>query len=477
MRIRYEASTLTDIQQAITSCQGALQSWAQTPVNDRCEILLRAARLLEDQSTGWSMRLRDANRYETDISDFWSQAQIDEAPGSIKSLVGFAGRALEPEIVRLPEATVHITREPFGICLAMPAWNAVHALTMRSIITPLLAGNTVLLKTSETTPYTQYLWATLLHEAGVPKAALNVIHIAPKDAPVLVEALISDKRIRHVNFTGSTRVGSIIASLAGRYLKPTLMELGGKAPVIILPDADLEIAASHIIFGAFMNAGQLCMSTERIIVQASQYDALVDAFRAAWKGLGRGRTRALYSKTSADRINGLLDAALAQGAISLLDDSENALTTKTTASSQSGPGTVIPPTLLGRVTREMKIFREETFAPVAVVIVVADKGRREEELITEMVDLANDSDYGLTAAVWGRDVKQALAVAERIEAGAVHLNKPTNADPPNVPHGGWKSSGWGRFNGVEGLRSFTQSRSIEIPYHDSHPMPLHMFGL
>lgn len=143
-----------------------------------------------------------------------------------------------------------LQREPFGTCLAIAAWNAVHLLTMRAIITPLLAGNTVVLKTTEQTPYSQSLWAELLYEAGVPKEALTVLHISPADAPALVPALVAQKQIRHVNFTGSTRVGSILAGVAGTNLKPTLMELGGKAPVVILPDADLDVAATHSESGA-----------------------------------------------------------------------------------------------------------------------------------------------------------------------------------------------------------------------------------
>lgn len=148
-------------------------------------------------------------------------------------------------LLALTPATYKLGREPYGVCLAIAAWNAVTLLTARAIITPLLAGNTVVLKSSEQVPRSQALWGELLREAGLPAGALNIVHVAAEDAASLTPQLVGDRRVRHVNFTGSTRVGSIIASLAGKHLKPTLMELGGKAPVVLLPDADIEVAASH----------------------------------------------------------------------------------------------------------------------------------------------------------------------------------------------------------------------------------------
>ena len=246
-----------------------------------------------------------------------------------------------------------------------------------------------------------------------------------------------------------------------------------------------------VIHGAFMNSGQLCMSTERIIVGSQEYPKLVESLRAAWSASKRDVTASLFTQTSTSRSKEIVEDALALGAISVLDDR-----------AQANPA---PPAVLGPITEAMRIYREETFAPLAGIIVVESSGRSDPEIIQEMIKIANDSEYGLTAAVWSRDVAKATGVANELECGAVHINSPVsdrrdmpdatadafkaNGDPPLVPFGGWKSSGWGRFNGIEGIRGFTQvslettpktevvdafekTRSIEVPMGNpsAHPM-------
>lgn len=300
------------------------------------------------------------------------------------------------------------------MCLAIAAWNAVHLLTLRAIITPLLTGNTVVLKTSEITPGSQALWAELLYEAGVPRTALSVVHAAPDEAPGLTEQLISDRRVRHVNFTGSTRVGRIVASLAGQGLKPCIMELGGKAPVLLLPDADIETAASHILMGAFFNQGQVCMSTERVLVPESRFSELVTALQKAWGEVQDKTPKAPFKPDAVARMRDLVDDAVSKGAQMLLPLEE------------ASEGT-FPHQILGPATQDMRIWSEETFGPLAIVIPVPDDGA-----IDTMVDIANESEYGLTASVWGKDLKQAEAVARRLQSGAVHINSPVST-PLAVP--------------------------------------------
>ncbi len=211
-----------------------------------------------------------------------------------------------------------------------------------------------------------------------------------------------------------------------------------------------------------MNAGQICMSSERVIVPASRYDELVSALQKAWEG-ARGPSRALFSTASASRVRELVSDAKGKGAADIF-------------SAADGEGAHVHPLILGPVDDKMRLHAEESFGPLCVLIPLADGGS-EEALIDEMVALANDTEYGLSASVWGQDLERAEAVARRIEAGAVHINSPTPADSPPVPHGGWKSSGWGRFNGAEGIRGFTQMRSIEVPGKKAEGMPLHVFEL
>lgn len=293
----------------------------------------------------------------------------------------------------------------------MAAWNAVHLLTLRAIITPLLAGNTVVLKTSEIVPGSQALWAEMLFEAGLPRSALTVVHVAPEDSPALTKQLVSDSRVRHVNFTGSTRVGRIIASLAGAALKPVIMELGGKAPVLLLPDADIEAAASNIIFGAYFNQGQVCMSTERVFVPESRFGELSTALQKAWASVEDKSPKAPFTGAAAAKLGELRDDAVAKGAQLLLPVAE----------AQQG---TFPHTALGPVTQDMRLWLEESFGPIFTVIPVPDDGA-----VDTMVNLANESEYGLTAAVWGKDLSRAEQVARRLHCGAVHVNSPVSSNP------------------------------------------------
>nr|XP_031860276.1 uncharacterized protein CI109_004160 [Kwoniella shandongensis]KAA5527348.1 hypothetical protein CI109_004160 [Kwoniella shandongensis] len=460
-----ERSSRESFSKALQICHDALPSWSAQPLAERCSIFEKAASLLQDGSTDWKSRLAEANMKETSVTSWWTNEQLDGVPLFIRELTRAAHEVLVPEVMNADKSTVHIERLPFGVCLAIAAWNAVHLLTARAIITPLIAGNTVILKTSEHTPYTQTLWAELLYESGLPRECLTVVHVAAEDAPSLVPLLVADKRVRHVNFTGSTNVGSILAGLAGKHLKPSLMELGGKAPVLLLPSADFRIAASHILFGTFMNAGQLCMSTERVLVPRSRYDDLVAALRDAWASVKQKEPRALFSSVSTCRVRNLIKDAIARGAEPL------------TGPWKEDIGNLVTPIILGSGTAEMKIFREESFGPVSIVIPIEDDGLTNEQVTDHMVALANDSDYGLTASVWSTDLQLAQDVARRLECGAVHINSPTAGDLPSVPHGGWKSSGWGRFNGAEGIRSFTQIRTIETEKGPGHTLPLDIFEL
>ncbi|WOO79887.1 Vanillin dehydrogenase [Vanrija pseudolonga] len=447
-----ERSSPSDIDTAVTVAHNYRRTWASTPLRNRTDVARRAAALLQDESSGWAERLLASNVAETSVSAWWASEQIRFLPGFMKHLASCAKDALAPEEVVAGNSKFTLTREPYGVCLAIGTWNAAQVLTMRAVLTPLIAGNTVVLKTSEAIPYTQVLWAELLYAAGLPREALTVVHVAVEDAEELVGALVADKRVRHVNFTGTTRVGSIIASLAGKHLKPTLMELGGKSPVLLLPDAPLEVAASHILFGAFMNSGQICMGTERVLVPASQYDELVGHLREAWAGAQVKRYATMHAAHAGDRIRELVADALANGASRVLGDAGDA-----------GAGALVVPHVLGDVGPEARLYAEESFGPVAVLIKIPDDGLSESSVIDAMVAIANESEYGLSAAVWGRNAARAARVAQRLECGMCHINSPTLNDLPTVPHGGWKASGWGRFNSSEGLRNFTQVKSIEVP--------------
>ena len=326
-------------------------------------------------------------------------------------------------------------------------------LGVRALAMPLACGNTVVLKASETCPATHMLIGKILNEAGLPEGVLNVITHAKNDAPRVVEALITHPAVRRINFTGSTRVGRIIAELAARHLKPVLLELGGKAPLIILDDANIDDAVDAAAFGAYMNQGQICMSTERIIVDNKIADAFVGKLATKANALPYGDPRgqvvlgSLVEPEVGERMDELIKDATAKGAKLVA------------GGKRSGP--IMQATLLDCVTPEMRIFKEESFGPVKSVIRVKDPD--------EAVKMANDTEYGLSAAVFGRDIQRAMSVAKRIQSGICHINGPTVADEAQMPFGGTKASGYGRFGGKAAIDEFTELRWITIESHQHYP--------
>jgi acyl-CoA reductase-like NAD-dependent aldehyde dehydrogenase len=343
-------------------------------------------------------------------------------------------------------------RQPAGVCLGIAPWNAPVILGTRAIAMPIACGNTAVLKASEMCPGTHRLIGQVLVEAGLPKGVINVVTNDPKDAAGIVEALVAHPAVKRVNFTGSTKVGRIIAELAGRNLKPALLELGGKAPLLVLDDADIDAAVNAATFGAFMHQGQICMSTERLIVDETVADAFVSKLAARASQLPAGDPRghvvlgSLISSQAADKMEELVADAVAKGA-------------KLVAGGKR-TGTVVEATLLDHVTPAMRVYAEESFGPVKPVIRV--KGE------DEAIRVANDTEYGLSSAVFSRDIKRAMAVAARIEAGICHINGPTVGDEAQMPFGGVKGSGYGRFGGKASIAEFTDLRWVTIEDPGQH---------
>ena len=285
------------------------------------------------------------------------------------------------------QATEFADQVPVGVVGQIIPWNFPLLMLAWKVAPALALGNTVVLKASELCPGTHRLIAECLTDAGLPPGVVNVVTNAPTDAAAVVEALIAHPAVRRINFTGSTRVGRIIAETAGRYLKPVLLELGGKAPMLVLDDADIDEAVKAAAFGAFMNQGQICMSPER---------------------LAGGRAE-----------GAIMDAAV-----------------------------------LDHVTPDMSIYHEESFGPVVCVVRAQDTD--------DAVRIANDTEYGLSAAVFSRNIARAMDVARRIESGICHVNGPTVHDEAQMPFGGTKASGYGRFGGKAGMDQFTELRWITI---------------
>jgi acyl-CoA reductase-like NAD-dependent aldehyde dehydrogenase len=352
-----------------------------------------------------------------------------------------------------PGALAMALRQPVGVVLGLAPWNAPVILGVRALAAPLACGNTVVLKGSEICPRTHRLIGEVFRSAALGEGVVNVISNAPADASRIVEALIAHPTVRRVNFTGSTRVGRQVAELAARYLKPALLELGGKAPLVVLDDADIDEAVAAAAFGAFMNQGQICMSTERLIVDETIADEFARKLAAKAATLVAGDPRkaktplgAIVGFEAVERIIGLVRDALAKGARALAGGAAN--------------GVLMDATVLDHVTPAMRIYAEESFGPVAAIIRVRG--------VEEAVRVANDSEYGLASAVFGRDLNRALSVARRLESGICHINGPTVHDEAQMPFGGVKASGYGRFGGLAAIHEFTELRWITIASGAGH---------
>ncbi|TBY74018.1 aldehyde dehydrogenase [Rhizobium leguminosarum bv. viciae] len=446
---RAAAASLEDAAAAVDAAAAAFGAWSKTGPGQRRAILMKAADIMDSKAGEFTQLMIE----ETGATAPWAGFNVMFAANILRE-AGAMTTQISGEIIPSdkPGTLAMGVRQAAGVCLAIAPWNAPVILATRAIAMPIACGNTVVLKASEQCPGTHRLIATALTEAGLPAGVVNVITNAAEDAPEIVAALIAHPAVKRVNFTGSTKVGKIIAETCGRHLKPALLELGGKAPLVILDDADIDGAVNAAIFGAFMNQGQICMSTERIIVDEAIADQFVAKLAARASQLPAGDPRghvvlgSLISLDAAKKMDELIADATAKGA-------------KLVAGGKRS-GTVVEATLLDHVTPEMRVYSEESFGPVKPIIRVSG----EEEAIR----IANDSEYGLSAAIFSRNVQRAMAVAAQIESGICHINGPTVHDEAQMPFGGVKGSGYGRFGGKAAIAEFTDLRWITVEDSAQH---------
>ncbi len=447
---RAAAASTEDVDAAAAAAQAAFPSWSALPATERRKRLLRGADVLESLTPEFI----SIGVAETGGTPGWYGFNVMLASNMLREAASMTTQ-ITGEVIPTdtPGSMAFAVRRPCGVVLGIAPWNAPVILGMRAIAMPLACGNTVVLKGSELCPGVHALIGSAMHQAGLGDGVVNVILNAPADAPAVVERLIANPAVRRVNFTGSTPVGRIIAQTAARYLKPVLLELGGKAPLLVLNDADLDAAASAANFGAFMNQGQICMSTDRIIVDQQVADAFVEKLIVRASRLVAGDPRSshralgsMISQASAERVGALVEDALTKGARLVLGGGIE--------------GAVMQPTILDYVTSSMKIYAEESFGPVVAVI------RASSEF--ETVRIANDSPFGLSASVFTADTARGLRIASQIDSGMCHVNGPTVHDEANMPFGGVKDSGYGRFGGKAAIAEFTDLRWITVQTGPRH---------
>lgn len=440
--------TRDDVRAAMETADKAFResNWAQDDGARRAKALWKLAGLVEANAERFA-RLETLNMGKP----------LRESRGDmgyvVRTLEYFAGLAdkVEGETVPVPGSRFDYTlREPLGVTVHIAPWNYPLLLSVRSVAPALAAGNAVVLKPASLTPLTAVSFARLAKEAGVPDGIFNVVL---GNGAEVGEALVDDPRCRSVTFTGSGEVGQRLAVLAARHFLPTTLELGGKGPVLVLADADVDRAAKAIGYGIFGNAGQMCWAASRLLVHESLRVPLLEKVRAIAERLKLGPGIAegvemgpLVSVAQAETVLGYIDTAKADGGTVVAGGaraSEEALRA----------GNFVRPTVLTDLPPDSRAVREEIFGPVLVVHSFAD--------LEEGIRMANDSPYGLLAAVWTRDLGTAHAVARRLESGMVVVNEsPTTY--PQTPFGGFKGSGLGFEQSPRAVEAYTHRKNVLV---------------
>ncbi|SDA76963.1 Acyl-CoA reductase [Pseudomonas sp. NFPP33] len=447
------ACTLEDAKRLLASSERAFRKWSKTGPTERRRLLLAAADVLEAKMPEFCRIMAE----EIGASQLWAQFNVGASANLLREAAALTTQIKGETIpTDKPGALSMTLRQPVGTVLSIVPWNGPVILGARAIAYPLACGNTVIFKGSENSPRTHALLADAFIEAGLPAGVLNFLITAPEDASAVTEALVAHDTVRRVNFTGSTKVGRMIAETCASHLKRCLLELGGKAPFVVLEDADIDGAVNAAVFGSFLYQGQICMSTERFVVDQRVADEFVSKFSERIGKLELGDPTAsptcvvgpVIAQGSVKRINHLIEDALGKGAV--------------IAAGGIADSALMQPTLVDRVTKDMEIYDEETFGPITTIVRV--------DGAEEALEVANDTAYGLSSAIFSANVSKALELASRLDAGCVHINGATVQNEAQAPYGGMKQSGYGRFDGSAVIDEFTEIKWVTVEPSDQ-PYP------
>jgi acyl-CoA reductase-like NAD-dependent aldehyde dehydrogenase len=443
-----------DAARAVEAAAAAWPAWSQTVPAERQAIFLKAADILESRRDEIVALLAQ----ETGSGFGFGMFQMGFVAGLLRQVAGTAYAPLGQIIPSDHPGTLAMgLRRPVGVVGAIAPWNAALILSARSIAAPLVLGNTVVLKPSELSPIVGGLiWGEIFSAAGLPAGVLNVVTHAPGEAAAIGAELVENPAVRRINFTGSTETGRRLAEAAGRNLKRVVLELGGYNPLVVLADADLDYAVNASTFGAFLHQGQICMSARRIIVERPIADEFTERLAARAKALKAGDPREhdtiigpLINDAALQMVSERVRDAVAKGA-------------KVLAGGDS-VGPCYRATVLTDVPADSDFAKHETFGPVVAVEVV--------DTADEAVVRANSTAYGLSAGILTADTERGFALAQQLEAGIVHVNDQPVGDEPQMPFGGVKDSGWGRFGGQAVIDEFTELRWITVQAGTGHPFP------
>ncbi|PSK54335.1 Aldehyde dehydrogenase [Elsinoe australis] len=447
--VTVEAAFVEDVDRAVDAASAALKSpeWKKLPATERGQLMARLADLIE------------ANKEILATIDAWDNGKpysvalsedLPEAITTIRYYSGWADKTYGQTISTTPEKFAYTLRQPIGVVAQVIPWNYPLSMAAWKLGPALACGNTVVLKPAEQTPLSALFLGTLIKQAGFPRGVINIINGYGAEAGA---ALVQHPKVDKVAFTGSTVTARQIMKMTSATLKNITLETGGKSPLLVFPDADMGQAVKWSHFGIMSNQGQICTATSRILVHESIKDKFIDDFRKQVKQvskIGDQWDAATFqgpqvTKQQYDRVLSYVEAGVAEGA-ELLEGGR-------AEAGKDGRGFFIAPTVFGNVKSSMRIYREEVFGPFAVIATF----NTEEEAI----EMANDTTYGLGAAVFTKDLQRAHRVAAEIEAGMVWINSSQDCDP-RVPFGGVKQSGIGRELGEAGLAAYSQIKAVHV---------------
>ncbi|KAL3484148.1 putative aldehyde dehydrogenase [Aspergillus germanicus] len=434
----YQGATKALASQAAESSAKAYRLWSKITPIERRRLLLNLAEVLRKRSK----EIKQVCCEEINCGPLWAEINATDSIGLIEEYASLTTSVATGSIPFVQSGYGLVLKEPLGVVLGIAPWNAPVILGLRAVVAPIAAGNVAILKGSELSPKTHYLLASMFRDAGFPPGVLNFLLHRPEDASEVFMSLINHPAIKKCNFTGSTQVGRIIASQAAMALKPVLLELGGKNFTIVLDDADLDLAAGEVIKGAFLNNGQICMSTDTVLVTKNVAQAIEDKILSLLQSLDT--TPVVISAASKAKLQSLVSDAGGKGAsVYTAPVPPNPL-----------PSNSYPATVVTGLTKEMALYEVESFGPILGILTVENEDA--------MMDIIQESKYGLSSSIISKDHYRALELARSIRAGAVHVNSMTVHDEPTLPHGGHGDSGWGRFGAQWGLEEFVQTKVITI---------------
>lgn len=429
------------VETKLSLAQTAYDSWRTLSYAERAKYLSAVAKELRDQAPEYA----EIQTKEMGMPITASIASVEKSAWNCEYFAEKTEEFLTPYAIATDASTSYVRFDPLGVVLFVMPWNFPYWQVFRQAAPTLMAGNTVVLKHASNVPESALACERAFRAAGVPEGVFQTLLVGAS----AIDGILSDRRVKAVSLTGSVPAGRSVASIAGREIKPSVMELGGADPFIVLADADIDAAAKGAALGRLINCGQSCIAAKRFIVVESVYEQFLDAFRREMEHYVVGdpmdpatQVGPMVSERARRELHTLVEQSVAMGAQVLLGGKP-----------KEGNGYFYEPTILAHVTEDMPVFVEETFGPVAPLLKALDT--------VDAIRMANNTRFGLGASLWTQDTEQAERIAANINAGMVFINNIVKSDP-RLPFGGINDGGYGREVSEFGLKAFTNIKTVWV---------------